>query len=171
MKFYEVVTARKDGYYEWTEYEGFDREKALKALEDAKWKFEKYSTTKEKENEYVKFLENYIDEMNSAITGFLQKCSRLPNANHDDRKHFNSLLHVTDTLENLSDETCSLMHTVKKYVSNENYDLNSQRSKEIEDYLEKVKPEEETQDTPEVDENVARAIEEAKAKDNGDGEK
>ena len=93
----------------------------------------------EKENEYVKFLENYIDEMNSAITGFLQKCSRLPNANHDDRKHFNSLLHVTDTLENLSDETCSLMHTVKKYVSNENYDLNSQRSKEIEDYLEKVR--------------------------------
>ena len=39
---------------------------------------------------------------------------------------------------------------------------------EIEDYLEKVKPEEETQDTPEVDENVARAIEEAKAKDNND---
>lgn len=53
MKFYEVVTARKDGYDEWTEYEGFDREKALKALEDAKWAFEKYSTTKEKENQYV----------------------------------------------------------------------------------------------------------------------
>ena len=53
MKFYEVVTARKDGYDEWTEYEGFDREKALKALEDAKWAFETYSTAKEKKNQYV----------------------------------------------------------------------------------------------------------------------
>ena len=71
------------------------------------------------ENERVRFLENYIDEMNAAITDFLQKCARLPNANRDDRKHFSDLLHITDTLENLSDETCSLMHTVKKYVSGE----------------------------------------------------
>lgn len=93
----------------------------------------------EKDNEYVKYLENYIDEMNDAITGFLQKCSRLPNANHKDRKHFSSLLHVTDNLENLSDETCSLMHTVKKYVADEKYDSTSIRSKEIMDYLESVR--------------------------------
>ena len=93
----------------------------------------------EEENEHVKYLENYIDEMNAAITDFLQKCARLPNANHDDRVHFSNLLHITDTLENLSDETCSLMHTVKKYVSGENYKSNSKRSKEIEDYVERVR--------------------------------
>lgn len=93
----------------------------------------------ENENEHVKKLENYIDEMNGAITVFLQKCSRLPNANHDDRNHFASLLHITDILENLSDENCSLMHTVKKYVSNEDFSSASIRAKEIEDYLERVR--------------------------------
>ena len=91
------------------------------------------------ENEHVKFLENYIDEMNAAITDFLQKCSRLPNANRNDRHHFSKLLHITDTLENLSDEACSLMHTVKKYVSGENYKSTSKRSNEIEDYVEQVR--------------------------------
>ncbi|MBQ0051872.1 MAG: Na/Pi cotransporter family protein [Treponema sp.] len=93
----------------------------------------------EEENDHVKYLENYIDEMNAAITEFLQKCSRLPNANHDDRVHFSNLLHITDTLENLSDETCSLMHTVKKYVSNEDFNSSSIRAKEIEDYVERVR--------------------------------
>ena len=93
----------------------------------------------EEENEHVKYLENYIDEMNAAITDFLQKCARLPNANHDDRVHFSNLLHITDTLENLSDETCSLMHTVKKYVSNKDFNSSSLRAKEIEDYVERVR--------------------------------
>ena len=93
----------------------------------------------DEENERVKNLENYIDEMNGAITEFLQKCARLPNANHNDRIHFSALLHTTDILENLSDETCSLMHTVKKYVSGEGFDSNSKRVKEIEDYVERVR--------------------------------
>lgn len=93
----------------------------------------------ENENLRVKYLESYIDEMNAAISEFLQKCSRLPNVNSNDRKHFSALIHITDTLENLSDETCSLMHTVKKYVSNENYKAASERSKEIVDYLERVR--------------------------------
>lgn len=91
------------------------------------------------ENEHVKYLENYVDEMNAAITSFLQKCSRLPNANHDDRQHFSDLIHISDSLENLSDETCSLMHTVKKYVTDKNYLTDSKRSHEIMDYIEKVR--------------------------------
>ncbi|MBR6081153.1 MAG: Na/Pi cotransporter family protein [Treponema sp.] len=91
------------------------------------------------ENDHVKYLENYIDEMNAAITEFLQKCSRLPNANHNDRQHFSSLLHVTDNLENLSDETCSLMHTVRKYVTDTEYKTDSKRSHEIMDYVESVR--------------------------------
>ena len=93
----------------------------------------------DEENYHVKYLENYIDEMNAAITEFLQKCSRLPNANHNDRQHFSSLLHVTDNLENLSDETCSLMHTVRKYVTDTEYKTDSKRSHEIMDYVESVR--------------------------------
>ena len=93
----------------------------------------------DEENDHVKYLENYIDEMNAAITEFLQKCSRLPNANHNDRQHFSSLLHVTDNLENLSDETCSLMHTVRNYVTDTEYKTDSKRSHEIMDYVESVR--------------------------------
>ena len=93
----------------------------------------------DEENEHVKYLEKYIDEMNGAITGFLQKCSRLPNANRKERQHFSDLIHITDTMENLSDETCSLMHTVKKFVTDEKYRTDSKRSREIMDYIERVR--------------------------------
>ena len=93
----------------------------------------------DEENEHVKYLESYIDEMNAAITGFLQKCSRLPNANRKERQHFSDLIHITDTMENLSDETCSLMHTVKKFVTDEKYRTDSKRSREIMDYIERVR--------------------------------
>ncbi len=95
--------------------------------------------TTESVNENVTFLENYIDEMNDAISEILQKCSRLPNANARDRQYFGNLLHITDALENLSDETCSLMHTAQKYITSESYDLADQRTKEITDYLELVR--------------------------------
>lgn len=90
-------------------------------------------------NDDVSGLENYIDEMNLAISDFLQKCSRLPNANAKDRLHFSKLIHITDALENLSDETCSLMHTACKYISSKNYKLKDERTKEILDYLELVR--------------------------------
>ena len=93
----------------------------------------------DEENEHVKYLEKYIDEMNAAITGFLQKCSRLPNANRKERQHFSDLIHITDTMENLSDETCSLMHSVKKFVTDEKYRTDSKRSREIMDYIERVR--------------------------------
>ncbi|MCR4735315.1 MAG: Na/Pi cotransporter family protein [Treponema sp.] len=93
----------------------------------------------EEVNETVSNLENYIDEMNMAISDFLQKCARLPNANAHDRLYFSKLIHITDALENLSDETCSLMHTAKKYIDNKNYKLKDERTKEITDYLELVR--------------------------------
>ncbi len=91
----------------------------------------------EEETEKVNFIENYIDEMNDAITHFLEKCSRLPTANAKDRKDFGRLIHITDAMENLSDECCSLMHTLKKYVVNE--ELNKDRIKEIFTYVESVR--------------------------------
>ncbi|MBQ1713102.1 MAG: Na/Pi cotransporter family protein [Treponema sp.] len=93
----------------------------------------------EESNETINRLENYIDEMCVAINDFLQKCSRLPNANANDRLHFSKLIHITDSLENLSDETWSIMHTVKKYIANEAYNQDDERKKEITDYLELIR--------------------------------
>lgn len=96
----------------------------------------------ETENELINKTENYIDEMNEAITSFLQKCSRLPTANSTDRHHFASLMQITDNLENLSDECTSIMHTIGKffaaYEASESQ-INPKRTKEISDYLEMVR--------------------------------
>lgn len=87
-------------------------------------------------------LENYIDEMNDAITNFLQKCSRMQTANSSDREHFSKLIQITDSLENLSDECSSIMHTLEKYFSSNeklSTELKELRLTEISDYLESVR--------------------------------
>ncbi len=86
--------------------------------------------------------ENYIDEMNEGITGFLQKCSRLPTANSTDRQTFARLMQITDNLENLSDECSSIMHTLGKYLSaseKTEHEVDPKRSGEISGYLELVR--------------------------------
>lgn len=96
----------------------------------------------ESENETVNQIENYIDEMSEAITGFLQKCSRLPTANSKDRQHFGRLIQITDNLENLSDECSSIMHTIGKFLSvydEAGKEVKPKRAKEISDYLEMVR--------------------------------
>ena len=95
----------------------------------------------EEENKTVNAIENYVDEMNIAITGFLQKCSRLPTANSTDRNNFARLIQITDNLENLSDECSSIMHTIRKFFSaydDSDKDIKPKRTKEISDYLEMV---------------------------------
>lgn len=91
----------------------------------------------EEESKKVNFLENYIDEMSESITHFLQKCSRLPSANSSDRNYFARLIHITDSIETLSDECCSLMHTVEKYLTSS--ELNKDRINEISNYLDSVR--------------------------------
>lgn len=96
----------------------------------------------EEENKTVNVIENYVDEMNIAITGFLQKCSRLPTANSTDRNNFARLIQITDNLENLSDECSSIMHTIGKFFSaydDSDKDIKPKRTKEISDYLEMVR--------------------------------
>lgn len=96
----------------------------------------------EEENKTVNTIENYVDEMNIAITGFLQKCSRLPTANSTDRNNFARLIQITDNLENLSDECSSIMHTIGKFFSaydDSDKDIKPKRTKEISDYLEMVR--------------------------------
>ena len=96
----------------------------------------------EEENKTVNAIENYVDEMNIAITGFLQKCSRLPTANSTDRNNFARLIQITDNLENLSDECSSIMHTIGKFFSaydDSDKNIKPKRTKEISDYLEMVR--------------------------------
>ena len=96
----------------------------------------------EEENKTVNAIENYVDEMNIAITGFLQKCSRLSTANSTDRNNFARLIQITDNLENLSDECSSIMHTIGKFFSaydDSDKDIKPKRTKEISDYLEMVR--------------------------------
>ena len=83
--------------------------------------------------------ENYVDEMHDAITHFLQTCSRLPNANHRDRENFARLMQVTQGLEDLSDECCSMMHTVEKYTERKSFDPQSGKMKKLLNYLEQVR--------------------------------
>ena len=83
----------------------------------------------EKSVSSVQQAEEYIDEMNEAITHFLQHVSRLPNANHDDRIHFYHLITITDSLESLSDENSSIMYTLKKYIESESFNFLSDQTK------------------------------------------
>lgn len=83
--------------------------------------------------------EAYVDEMNEAISHFLQLCSRLENANHNDRRNYSRLIHVTQSIEDLSDECCSMMHTVAKYISEKNIEQGSGRVRKLLSYLEQVR--------------------------------
>ena len=93
----------------------------------------------EQVQERVNFTENYVDEMNESITVFLQRCTRLPSTNKRDRLRLNRLIQITDSLENLSDECCSMMHTLSKYLSNKKINRDPQQTKELSDYLETVR--------------------------------
>ncbi|WP_178841679.1 Na/Pi cotransporter family protein [uncultured Treponema sp.] len=93
----------------------------------------------EKSVSSVQQAEEYIDEMNEAITHFLQHVSHLPNANHDDRIHFYHLITITDSLESLSDENSSIMYTLKKYIESESFNFLSDQTKKICGYLESVR--------------------------------
>lgn len=89
--------------------------------------------------EDVKAIEEYVDEMNSGISDFLSNCSRIPNANQKDRLNFSRLIHVTQSLEDLSDESCSMMHNVLKYVSDKDFEPKSGRVKKLLNYFEQVR--------------------------------
>ncbi|MBQ5471216.1 MAG: Na/Pi cotransporter family protein [Treponema sp.] len=80
----------------------------------------------------VIFLEEYIDEMHTALSEFMQKCLRLPTANSAERKNFIEMIRVTDNLEDLSDEMCSITYSMEKYLKNDSPD----RIKELYDYFE-----------------------------------
>lgn len=88
--------------------------------------------------ESVSKQENYIDEMNEAITSFLVKCTRMSSANHDNRVQLTKMMQITDGLESLSDECCAAMHTIAKYIGSKSLDIKSASFDKIVSYMTQV---------------------------------
>lgn len=82
--------------------------------------------------------EEFIDEMNHEIINFLQKCSRLPNANRKDRDNFAGMISVVQNLEDLSDEFCSMMHTIYKFKKQEDNTAYEKQNEELSAYFDQV---------------------------------
>lgn len=89
-------------------------------------------------SEQVNQQEEYVDEMNNEISYFLQKCSRLPTANHNDRNNFAHMISIVQNLEDLSDECCSMMHTVCKFKKGAETQAFENQSKELVSYFDTV---------------------------------
>ena len=88
--------------------------------------------------EKVNEKEAYVDEMNNEITSFLQKCSRLPSANHTDRNNCSRMISIVQNLEDLSDECNSMMHTICKFKKEEGHSLHKNQTKELISYFDQV---------------------------------
>lgn len=61
--------------------------------------------------------EKYIDQMMEEITQFLVRCSQLDGATGIIQNKITQLLQVTDYLENLSDESTSIIRNIEKYLA------------------------------------------------------
>lgn len=60
--------------------------------------------------------EDYIDEMNEAISSFLMECHRMDGISINNQIKINKLLQIVSRIEDLSDECASIAHSLKKYV-------------------------------------------------------
>ncbi|MBP5519619.1 MAG: Na/Pi symporter, partial [Treponema sp.] len=88
--------------------------------------------------EEINAREEYVDEMNHEISWFLQKCSRLPTANHSDRNNYANMISVIQNLEDLSDECCSIMHSLCKFKKESEVSALENQSKELVEYFNQV---------------------------------
>ncbi len=88
--------------------------------------------------EGVNAQEEYVDEMNHEISWFLQKCSRLPTANHNNRNNYANMISVIQNLEDLSDECCSMMHSLCKFKKESEVSALENQSKELVEYFNQV---------------------------------
>lgn len=88
--------------------------------------------------EEINAQEEYVDEMNHEISYFLQKCSRLPTANHNDRNNYTSMISVIQNLEDLSDECCSMMHSLFKFKKEEDSASLKNQTEELIEYFNQV---------------------------------
>jgi phosphate:Na+ symporter len=89
-------------------------------------------------SEEINGQEEYVDEMNHEISSFLQKCSRLPSTNHEDRNNYANMISVIQNLEDLSDECSSIMHSLCKFKKESAVTSLEKQTGELIDYFNQV---------------------------------
>ena len=92
--------------------------KTMTMLEEVSSAFEGYSEDSiEKIATKIFAEENYIDEMNEEISGFLMRCYKMEETSQSMGRKINKLLQITSGIEALSDECTSIVHSLQKYIT------------------------------------------------------
>lgn len=92
--------------------------KTMTMLEEVSSAFEGYTEDSiEKIATKIFAEENYIDEMNEEISGFLMRCYKMEETSQSMGRKINKLLQITSGIEALSDECTSIVHSLQKYIT------------------------------------------------------
>lgn len=60
--------------------------------------------------------EDYIDQMNEAISDFLMNCYQMNDVSEHNKAKISKLIQITAEIEDLSDECASIIHVLQKYI-------------------------------------------------------
>lgn len=60
--------------------------------------------------------EDYIDQMNEAISEFLMNCYQMNDVSEHNKAKISKLIQITAEIEDLSDECASIIHVLQKYI-------------------------------------------------------
>ena len=60
--------------------------------------------------------EDYIDQMNEAISDFLMNCYQMNDVSEQNKAKISKLIQITAEIEDLSDECASIIHVLQKYI-------------------------------------------------------
>lgn len=60
--------------------------------------------------------EDYIDQMNEAISDFLMNCYQMNDVSEHNKAKISKLIQITAEIEDLSDECASIVHVLQKYI-------------------------------------------------------
>ena len=60
--------------------------------------------------------EEYIDQMNEAISDFLMNCYQMNDVSEQNKEKISKLIQITAEIEDLSDECASIIHVLQKYI-------------------------------------------------------
>ena len=82
--------------------------------------------------------ENYIDQMNEAISDFLMNCYNMNDVSKMNQEKISQLLQITSEIEDLSDECASIIHVLQKYVET-TAEKKSSSYEKLMPYVEQVK--------------------------------
>ena len=82
--------------------------------------------------------ENYIDQMNEAISDFLMNCYHMNDVSKMNQEKISQLLQITSEIEDLSDECASIIHVLQKYVET-TAEKKSSSYEKLMPYVEQVK--------------------------------